>query len=133
MTAPRAETSGSDQRPARSLALAAMHVDIQNELGTLKQEPSWERGNRTLERSSIRVGSAWYSRRSSPARPYRHIRPRSVVTIHCIEGELRVHAGGREMRLPAGDVVVLARGEPHGVDALAESAFVLMVADLQRS
>src|SRR4051794_32889278 len=43
---PLGETSGSEQRPARELTGAAMAFDIAAELATLKEEPSWQRGDR---------------------------------------------------------------------------------------
>src|SRR5690349_15630893 len=56
---PQGETSGSDQRPSRNLAEAAMDFDIQNELRTLKQEASWERGDRNartlVEQGGLRL------------------------------------------------------------------------------
>ena len=43
---PLGETSGSEQRPARELTGAAMEFDVATELAILKQEPSWQRGDR---------------------------------------------------------------------------------------
>jgi quercetin dioxygenase-like cupin family protein len=44
-------------------------------------------------------------------------------------GPLRIHLPQREVDLPAGHVVVLEPGVPHGIEALdVESAFLLTVA-----
>ena len=43
---PLGETSGSSQRPSRRLAAASLDFDLQTELTSLKQEASWERGDR---------------------------------------------------------------------------------------
>ena len=43
---PLGETSGSGQRPARRLAAASLDFDLEAELASLKQEASWQRGDR---------------------------------------------------------------------------------------
>jgi len=83
-------TSGSDQRPARSLTGPALAFDLSVELATLQQE-------------------------------------------HVTEGQLRVSVGGSDVDVPAGSVLVLARGERHAVEALEDSAFLLTVAALEPS
>jgi quercetin dioxygenase-like cupin family protein len=55
------------------------------------------------------------------------------VSILCTHGHLRVRAAGRDMNLPSGHVLVLAHDEPHDVEALEDSAFVLTVAGLERT
>jgi len=54
------------------------------------------------------------------------------VSIHAMTGHLRVRTAGCEMDLAAGHVLVLARDEPHEVEALEESAFLLTVAGFDR-
>ena len=53
------------------------------------------------------------------------------ITIQCIEGRLKVSADGREQVLEAGDMVFLAGGMPHAVDALADSSALVTVALLR--
>jgi len=48
------------------------------------------------------------------------------------EGHLLVRTGGRDVDLHMNDVLVLAADEPHEVQALEESAFLLTVAGLDR-
>ena len=50
------------------------------------------------------------------------------ITIQCIEGRLKVSADGREQVLEAGDLLYLAGGMPHAVDALADSSALVTVA-----
>jgi quercetin dioxygenase-like cupin family protein len=130
---PLGQTSGSDQRPARELTGAAMDFDLAAELATLKQEASWQRGDRNartlVERGGIRLV---LTALKTGARLREHQTP-GWVSIHAIAGHLRIAAAGREVDLPAGHVLVLARDEPHDVEAVEDSAFLLTVAGLERT
>lgn len=50
-----------------------------------------------------------------------------LVTIHVLEGELRVRAEGSDHELGAGDVLVLDPDVPHDVRAVERSAMLLTV------
>jgi quercetin dioxygenase-like cupin family protein len=52
--------------------------------------------------------------------------------VHVTDGRLRVTAGGREIDLPMGHVLVLAPNERHAVEAIEDSAFLLTVAGVGR-
>lgn len=49
------------------------------------------------------------------------------VTIHVLDGDIRVEAGGETHALGAGDVVVLAPGVPHSAGSTAGGRFLLTV------
>jgi quercetin dioxygenase-like cupin family protein len=49
------------------------------------------------------------------------------VSIQTIAGRLRLHLSDQEVDLPAGHLLVLDRDVRHDVEALDESAFLLMV------
>jgi quercetin dioxygenase-like cupin family protein len=129
---PLGETSGSDQRPARGLTGAAMGFDIAAELATLKQELSWQRGDRNA-RTLVDEGGfrLVLTALKAGARLREHHTP-GWVSIYTAMGHLRVSAAGSTVDLPTNHVVVLARDEPHDVEAVEESAFLLTVAGLDR-
>jgi quercetin dioxygenase-like cupin family protein len=129
---PLGETSGSEQRPARELTGAAMDFDIATELATLKQEPSWQRGDRNA-RTLVDAGGfrMVLTALKMGARLREHQTP-GWVSIYTTTGHLRVRAADREVDLPMNHVLVLARDEPHDVEALEESSFLLTVAGLDR-
>jgi quercetin dioxygenase-like cupin family protein len=52
---------------------------------------------------------------------------RGLVTIHAIEGRLRVAAGGADHELSAGQLIVLDADVPHDVRAVEASAMLLTV------
>ena len=124
-------TSGSDQRPARSLTGPALAFDLRLELATLQQEPSWQRNDRNartlveepefrLVLTALKLGAKLQAHQTS-----------GWVSIHVTEGQLRVSVAGSDVDVPAGSVLVLARGERHAVEALEDSAFLLTVAALE--
>lgn len=47
------------------------------------------------------------------------------LTLQCIEGELRVHAHGREISLVPGQVLFLDGGVSHSVKAIKDSSALL--------
>jgi len=48
-----------------------------------------------------------------------------TVSIHTIAGHLRLHLPERVVELEAGQLLVLAPGLPHDVEASGDSAFIL--------
>jgi quercetin dioxygenase-like cupin family protein len=47
------------------------------------------------------------------------------LTIQCIEGRLNVHAHGRKIPLGPGELLFLAGGTPHSVEAAEDSSALL--------
>jgi quercetin dioxygenase-like cupin family protein len=129
---PLGKTSGSEQRPARELTGAAMDFDIATELATLKQEPSWQRGDRNA-RTLVDAGGfrMVLTALKMGARLREHQTP-GWVSIYTTSGHLRVRAADHEVDLPINHVLVLARDEPHDVEALEDSSFLLTVTGLDR-
>lgn len=126
---PLGETSGSGQRPARRLVATSLDFDMETELRSLKEEPSWLRSDRNartlVEEPAFRVTLTVLK----PGTRVREHRTDGWVSIQTTRGHLRVHLAEREVDLPAGRVVVLEPNVPHDVEALdAESAFLLTVA-----
>jgi quercetin dioxygenase-like cupin family protein len=126
---PLGETSGSGQRPARRLVAQSLDFDLGTELASLKQEPSWLRGDRNartvVEEPAFRVTLTVLK----PGTRVREHRTDGWVSIQATQGHLRVHLPDREVNLPTGRVGVLEPGVPHDVEAPeVESAFLLTVA-----
>ena len=126
---PPGETSGSSQRQARRVADSSLDFDLDRELTTLKEEPSWQRGDRNartlVEEPAFRVT---LTALKAGTRLREH-RAAGWVSIQALRGHLRVHVSRREVDLPAGRVVVLEPGVEHDVESLdAESAFLLTLA-----
>lgn len=55
------------------------------------------------------------------------------LTIQCIEGRLTVHAHGRAIALGPGELLFLAGGEPHSVEAVEDSSALLSLVRIAAS
>jgi quercetin dioxygenase-like cupin family protein len=128
----RGATTGSSQRPPREVTGSVLEFDLATELATLQQEPSWQRNDRNartlVEDGDVRLvlTALKLGARLSPHQTS------GWVSVHVTDGRLRVTADGREIDLPMGHVLVLARNERHAVEAIEDSAFLLTVAGLGR-
>lgn len=49
----------------------------------------------------------------------------SAITIHCLEGKIAFAALGRTQELAAGQMLFLEADEPHAVQCLEDSSFLL--------
>jgi quercetin dioxygenase-like cupin family protein len=122
---PPGETGGSPQRPARQVAAPALAFDLAAELASLKEEASWQRGDRNartlVEEPTMRIVL-------SAARAGAHFKEHTtagMVSLHTLAGHLRLHLPEQVVDLPTGHVLLLHHTLPHDVEALEESAFLL--------
>ncbi|HEY0583476.1 MAG TPA: hypothetical protein VGE94_14930 [Chloroflexota bacterium] len=110
-----------------------MEFDIATELMTLQQEPSWQNGDRNartlVEKSGFRVV---LTALKMGARLKAH-QTAGWVSLYAVTGHLRVLVDGRVVELPPNHALVLARNEPHEVEAVEDSSFLLTVAGLGQS
>ncbi len=49
------------------------------------------------------------------------------LTIHVVQGRVRLRVEGRVLELPAGGLLALEPGQPHDVEAVEESALLLTI------
>jgi quercetin dioxygenase-like cupin family protein len=95
----------------------------------LKQEPSWQRGDRNgrtlVEESGLRVTLI----AMKAGTKIKEHRTDGRVSIHTIAGQLRIQVADETVDLASGHVLILDRAVPHDVEAVGqESAFLLTVA-----
>jgi quercetin dioxygenase-like cupin family protein len=50
------------------------------------------------------------------------------ISVHVLSGHIYVRASGRTFSLRTGGLLALDQGVPHAIEALEESAFLLMIA-----
>jgi quercetin dioxygenase-like cupin family protein len=125
---PPGQTSGSEQRAARRLAASALDFDLDAELASLRQEPSFQRGDRNgrtlVEETGFRVTLTALKAGTIVSEH----RTRGWVSIQTTAGHLRIKLPDRVVDLPMGRLLVLDQNVPHDVEALEESAFLLAIA-----
>src|SRR5689334_11565998 len=122
------ETSGSEQREARSLTGATQYFDLVDEIATLKREPSWQRGDRNsrtlVHESQLRI---IVTSMKAGARLHEH-RTDGAVSLQTIDGHIRLSTAQGVVDLPQGRLIALSSGVSHDLEAVDESAFILTVA-----
>lgn len=123
-----ADPQRNDDRPADHLADPVGVLDLGAELARLRDEEPWRRSGRhtrtLVKDAELRV--VLIALRSG-ARLEKHHAP-GRITIHTLDGRLRVGVAGRSIDLPMGHLVTIGPAIRHEVEALAESAFLLTIA-----
>jgi quercetin dioxygenase-like cupin family protein len=51
------------------------------------------------------------------------------MTLHVLSGRMHLRAGDRTLELGPGDLVAMEPGLPHAVEALADTTFLLTLAE----
>ncbi len=121
-------THGSPQRAAHEVAAPLLTVDLAAEVALLHAEENWQRSQhnaRTLvKRPDLRVVliALGQGRRMDA-----HRAP-GAITIHTLDGRLRLHVGANTVDLAAGHMLALEPDATHDVEAMVESAFLLTIA-----
>lgn len=113
----------------RPPTMAAPHLefDLREELSQLRGDPAPSSGQnaKTLVKFddfrvvliSLRAGARLAGHRTD-----------GRISIHTLQGHVRVKARDDAFDLPAGHLLTLDYGIPHDVEAVAESAFLLTIA-----
>jgi quercetin dioxygenase-like cupin family protein len=121
------ETSGSPQRPARQLVGPVLSFDLAQEIATLQQEESWQRGDRNartlVEEPSLRIVLT-VLKTGARVREHRTDHP---VVLQTLRGYIRVESPDETIDLLAGRLMTLQPGVPHDLEAIELSAFLLTV------
>jgi quercetin dioxygenase-like cupin family protein len=102
--------------------------DLDAELDSLKQEASWQHGDRNARTLVQGPGLRLVLTTAKAGARIREHRTSAWVSIEAIDGHLQIHMPEQVMDLPRGHVLVLEPEMPHDVEALKESAFLLTIA-----
>jgi quercetin dioxygenase-like cupin family protein len=129
---PLGETSGSGQRPARRLAAPLLTFDLAGEAASMKQEASWQRGDRNAKTLVEDPGFRLVLTVLKAGAQMQEHRAAGWVSVQGLNGHLRLQAGGETADLLPGRMVVLQPEVLHSVEALEEGAFLLSIAYVGR-
>jgi quercetin dioxygenase-like cupin family protein len=117
-----------EERPAMHLADSIRALDLPTELAQLRAEEPWQRSGRhsrtLIKDADLRV--VLLALRAG-ARLEEHHAP-GRITIHTLDGHLRVSVGGQVRDLAAGQLMTIGPAIQHAVEAVDESAFLLTIA-----
>jgi quercetin dioxygenase-like cupin family protein len=114
-----------------NLSINTLHgissFDLARELTLVRQHRPWQSGLRSkllLKANDLRL---LLIAMETGARMKEH-HADGTVSIHALEGELCVHVQEQAQNLHAGQILTLAPGIKHDVEAREESAFLLTIA-----
>jgi len=110
------------------LAAPLLRFNLRDELRRLREEDAWHRetgrSSRTLAKyPDFRI--VLVLMRANTQMKEHHADAR--ISIHSLEGKIRVHLPDQQVELSAGELLVIDYGIKHDVEALEESAFLLTV------
>jgi quercetin dioxygenase-like cupin family protein len=116
------------RRPHQTpVATSYLEIDLPRELDQLRREDAWASGQNAktlVKRDSLRI--VLTALKAQGRLPEHHTT--GQISIHTIEGRIRVRAEARTFDLPAGSLLALDRDVRHDVEALEDSAFLLTIA-----
>ena len=101
------------------------HIDLNQEITRLQAEASSEESGRKSKMLvkhpefrivliTMRTGSRWEDHKT-----------KARICLHVLRGDIRFHTSNGQFDLRPGQLLTLAPGVVHSVDALEESAFLL--------
>ena len=109
------------------MAAPLLEFDLASEVERLRNEPEWSSGQnaKTLVKyDDLRV--VLIALRAGARIPNHETAGR--ISIHTVQGHVRVRAQDQLRDLPMGTVLALDQGLPHDVEALEDSAILLTIA-----
>lgn len=112
------------------LANEVIRHDIGTELKKLEEAPSWQRESGRSAETLVKYEEFRIILvRMKPGSYMSHHRAEGPISIHGLQGKIRVHLPDDRMEdLKQGDLLTLDRGLEHDVEALEDSAFLLTIA-----
>lgn len=132
---PTAEIGSHSTEAYRDVRVAetqvpSLDLDISYEIEQLYRCGKWQNG--TSRKQLIRFSDFQISLTAmkADARIGLHMNS-GRISVQTVEGHIRMHTGSQTFDLPKGRVLVLDRSVPHEVEALADSAFLLTVAQAE--
>ncbi len=111
-----------------SLASRLLHFNLAEEILQLRSQHSWQRGTGRSSKTLAKYPDfhiVLVLMKANTKMNEHHVDAR--ISIHAIEGRIRVRLPEDVVEIPAGEIVALDYAIPHDVEALEESAFLLTI------
>ena len=110
------------------LANPLLRFNLSEELRQLRSEDSWQRetgrSSKTLAKyPDFRIVLVLMKANTQMKEHHADAR----ISIHSLQGKIRIHLPDQKIELPAGELMALDHGIPHDVDAVEESAFLITI------
>jgi quercetin dioxygenase-like cupin family protein len=110
------------------LANPLLRFNLPDELRLLRNEDSWQRetgrSSKTLAKyPDFRIVLVLMKANTQMKEHHADAR----ISIHSLQGRIRVHLPDQKVEMPAGELIALDHGIPHDVEAVEESAFLISI------
>jgi quercetin dioxygenase-like cupin family protein len=120
-------TTATSERPSQQMAAPVLTFRLTKEVEQLHGEGAWRSSDRNtkalVHHSHLRV---LLTTLKAGARINEH-QADGPITIHTLNGKLRLHVGTETHDIAAGEILILDRALAHDVEALEDSSFLLTV------
>ena len=111
------------------LGAPEIHVNLLAEVQQLRQQESWLSGAERVSKTLVKYSDfRLVLVAMKAASVMKEHSTEGQISIHSLSGHLRVLLENTVVDLRAGELLALACGIPHGVEALEESVFLLTIA-----
>jgi quercetin dioxygenase-like cupin family protein len=121
-------TSEHDRQPLRPAAGGMLTVKFADEIERLKNSAEWKSGDRhaiSLVKNDALNVLLMVLKKGTHLHEHRTKGP---ITVQLVSGSIRFSVGPDQCIISAGEMVALDRGIPHSLEALEESALILVTA-----
>lgn len=111
-----------------SLASPVLHFNLPQELAELRRGAAWERGTGRSSKTLAKYPDfhiVLVLMKANTSMGTHHVDAR--ISIHAVEGKIRVRMSEEFEEISAGEIVTLDYGIPHDVEAIQESAFLITI------
>ena len=105
-----------------------LRFNLSHELQQLRQQDSWQSETGRSSKSLAKYPDfhiVLVLMKANKKMGEHHVDAR--ISIHRLEGKIRVHLPDQKVELAASELMALEYGIPHDVEALEESAFLLTI------
>ncbi|MGH7906659.1 MAG: hypothetical protein ACREP6_08525 [Candidatus Binataceae bacterium] len=121
-------TSEHDKRALRPAAGGMIVVRIEDEIAHLKAAPEWNSGDRhSVSLVKDNALNVLLMALKKGAHLHEH-RTKGPITLQLISGSIQFTGGADQRLISAGEMVALDREIPHSLEALEDSALLLVTA-----
>ena len=110
------------------LARPLLRFNLSKELQPLRNEDSWQRETGRSSKTLAKYPDfhiVLVLMKANTQMNEHHVDAR--ISIHLLQGKIRVHLPDQKVEVTAGELLVLDYGIPHDVEALQESAFLITI------
>jgi quercetin dioxygenase-like cupin family protein len=106
-----------------------VHRRLAEEAARLQAEPAWRDGDRNAITLTKRVGLRLVLTALRQGASLQEHRAPAAATLHVLSGRMVLRVGDPPLELGPGDVVSMEAGLAHSAEALADTVFLLTLAE----